>query len=103
VAAALAVVLVGSGCAALTGDTGADEVDQFLAALNRGDVTGAAALTTDPAAAGETIIASVEGMGLPAISATTTGDDGRPDRDPVTVEITWDMGAAGADDEGGEN
>ncbi|WP_404850651.1 penicillin-binding transpeptidase domain-containing protein [Dietzia kunjamensis] len=103
VAAALAVVLVGSGCAALTGDTGADEVDQFLAALNRGDVTGAAALTTDPAAAEETIIASVEGMGLPAISATTTGDDGRPDRDPVTVEITWDMGAAGADDEGGEN
>ncbi|PZQ66261.1 MAG: hypothetical protein DI550_23895, partial [Escherichia coli] len=54
-------------------------------------------------AAEETIIASVEGMGLPAISATTTGDDGRPDRDPVTVEITWDMGAAGADDEGGEN
>lgn len=101
-AAALAVVLVGSGCAALTGDTGADEVDQFLTALDRGDVTGAAELTTDPAAAEKTITASVEGMGMPAISATTTGDDGRPDRDPVTVEITWDMGTAGGDqDEGG--
>src|SRR5690606_38080014 len=97
VAAALAVVVVGSGCAALTGDTGADEVDQFLAALTRGDVAAAAALTTDPAAAEETIIASVEGMGLPGSSAATTGDDGRPDRDPVTVEITWDMGTAGGD------
>src|SRR5690606_38479268 len=131
VAAALAVVVVGSGCAALTGDTGADEADQFLAALTRGDVAGAAALptdpavvvrsgcaalaadpgagavdqclpapprgavagaaalTTDPAAAEETILASVEGLGLPGSSAATSGDDGRPDRDQVTVEITW--------------
>ena len=97
VAATLAVTLVGSGCAALTGDTGADELDQFLDALSRGNVPAAAELTTDPEAAQEALSASVTGMGFPTLSATTTGEDRRPDRGPVAVEITWDMGTAGED------
>ena len=102
VAAALAVVLAGSGCAALTGDTGAGELDRFLDELSRGNLPAAAELTTDPDAARAEISTSVTGMGFPTISATTTGDDRRPDRDPVPVEITWDMGTAGADGEEGE-
>ena len=55
VAAVLTVALGGTGCAALTGDTGSDELQQFLSALEAGDVAGAAAMTTDPAAAEETL------------------------------------------------
>ncbi|WP_236885309.1 penicillin-binding transpeptidase domain-containing protein [Dietzia massiliensis] len=108
VAAALAVVMVGSGCAALTGDTGSDELQQFLSALEAGDVAGAAAMTTDPAAAEETLAANIESMGFtPTLSIDTPEGDRRPDKDPVPVEITWDMGVAGGgggegdDDEGG--
>ena len=102
-AAALAIVVAGSGCAALTGETGSDELQQFLTALEAGDAAGAAALTTDPAAAEETLAANIRSMGFtPTLSAGTPDGDRRPDRDPVTVEITWDMGAAGDDrDEGG--
>ncbi len=96
VAAALAVVLTGSGCAALTGETGSDELQQFLTALEGGDLAGAAALTTDPAAAEEVLTANVRSMGYtPTLSAETPDGDRRPDRDPVPVEITWDMGPAG--------
>ena len=100
-AAALVVVMAASGCAALTGDTGADELDRFLDALSRSDVESAAALTTDPVAAQESITASIEGMAWPTISAATTGNNDRPDRDPVAVEITWDLGTPGGsnDDE----
>ncbi|AVZ40626.1 penicillin-binding protein [Dietzia sp. JS16-p6b] len=102
-AAALAAALTGTGCAALTGDTGSDELQQFLSALSSGDLGGAAALTTDPAAAQETLEANVLAMGFtPTLSARTPDGDRRPDRDPVPVEITWDMGTSGndqADDE----
>ena len=95
-AAILAVALAGSGCAALTGDTGSDELQQFLSALEAGDVAGAAALTTDPVAAQESLSANIESMGFtPALSIDTPEGDRRPDKDPVPVEITWDMGVAG--------
>lgn len=95
VAAGLAVVLAGSGCAALTGDTGSAELQQFLTALEVGDLAGAAALTTDPAAAEQVLAANVRSMGgTPTLSAETPDGDRRPDRDPVPLEITWDMGPA---------
>ncbi|MFN7244890.1 MAG: penicillin-binding protein, partial [Dietzia cercidiphylli] len=97
VATALTVALTGAGCAALTGDTGADELDRFLDELSRGNLPAAVELTTNPEAAQESVSASITGMGMPTISATTTGGN-RPDRDPVAVEITWDMGAPGGDD-----
>ena len=98
-AVALAVVVTGSGCAALTGDTGSDELQQFLSALEDGDLAGAAALTTDPAAAERALTASIDQMPRPTLSADTPDGDRRPDSDPVTVAITWDFGAAGDEDE----
>lgn len=98
VSAALVVVITGSGCAALTGDTGADEMDRFLTALSSGDVAAAAALTTDPGAAERDLTANLEGLGMPTVSAATTGEDDRPDREPVTVEITWGLATAGGEE-----
>ena len=91
-AAALAVVMVGSGCAALTGDTGSDELQEFLSTLERGDLAAAAALTTDPAAAEEALTASVAGLGYPTLATDTPDGDRRPDQDPVAVQFTWDLG-----------
>lgn len=107
VAVALSAALAGTGCAALTGDTGSDELQRFLTTLESGDIAGAAALTTDPAAAQETLEANIRSMGFaPTLSAETPEGDRRPDRDPVPVEITWDMGTAGEsqndDDEAGD-
>ena len=93
VAAVLTVALGGTGCAALTGDTGSDELQQFLSALEAGDVAGAAAMTTDPAAAEETLAANIESMGFtPTLTIDTPEGDRRPDKDPVPVEITWGHG-----------
>lgn len=99
VATALAVSLAGTGCAALTGDTGSDELEQFLSALESGDLPGAAALTTDPEAAQESLNTSITGLGFPTLSFDTPDGDRRPDRDPVAVEFTWDFGTPGDDDE----
>lgn len=96
VAAALVVVVAGTGCAALTGDTGADELRDFREALAGGDVTRAAALTTAPEAAQEALTASLAGMGYPVLASSTPDGDRRPDRDPVTVEYTWTLAADGA-------
>ena len=90
-AATLAVVMVGSGCAALTGDTGTDELRAFLDAVTSGDIEQAAAATTDPTAAEQALTASIAGMGYPAVTATTPDGDRRPDSDPVAVEFTWDL------------
>ena len=99
-AAGLVVVMVGSGCAALTGDTGSDELQEFLSTLEHGDLAGAAALTTDPAAAEEALTASIAGLGYPKLATDTPDGDRRPDQDPVAVEFTWDLGD-GADDGAG--
>lgn len=98
-AAALAVTLAGTGCATLTGDTGSDELEQFLSALESGDLAGAAALTTDPEAAQESLNTSITGLGFPTLSYDTPDGDRRPDREPVAVEFTWDFGAPGDDDD----
>ncbi|MDX2356419.1 penicillin-binding transpeptidase domain-containing protein [Dietzia sp. PP-33] len=91
VAATLAVALAGGGCAALTGDTGADELQQFVDEIARGNIEGAAALTTDPAAAQELIDANRGTLGGSISTASTTGSDRRPDKDPVPLEITWTL------------
>ena len=100
-AAGLVVVMLGSGCAALTGDTGSDELGQFLSALETGDLAGAAALTTDPAAAEESLTASVAGLGYPALSTSADGD--RPDQEPVPVEFTWNLGDGSGGEEQGDD
>ncbi|HHX86459.1 MAG TPA: penicillin-binding protein [Actinomycetales bacterium] len=89
-AAALAVALVGTGCAAITGDTGSDELQQFIDELSRGNLTAAAALTTDPETAEARLTETIPAFGTIG-SAATTGSDRRPDKDPVPLEITWDL------------
>lgn len=96
-AAALAVALAGSGCAALFGDTGADELEQFLTALETGDHAAAAALTTDPAGAEEALALIIPSEPRPSVSAETPEGDDRPDSEPVAIEYTWDFGTAGQD------
>ncbi|MDV7999784.1 penicillin-binding transpeptidase domain-containing protein [Rhodococcus sp. IEGM 1408] len=90
-AAAVTVALAGNGCAALTGDTGADELQQFVDEMARGDIAGAAALTTDPAAAEEQINANRTTLAGSISTASTTGSDRRPDKDPVPLEIRWTL------------
>lgn len=99
-AAALAVVMVGAGCAALTGDTGSDELQEFLSTLERGDLAAAAALTTDPATAEQALTASVAGLGYPTLTTDTPDGDRRPDQEPVAVQFTWDLGDGDDDAEG---
>ena len=101
-AAGLVVVMTGSGCAALTGDTGSDELQEFLSTLERGDLAAAAALTTDPAAAEEALTASIAGLGYPTLTTDTPDGDRRPDQDPVAVEFTWDLGDGEDDAAGGD-
>ena len=104
-AAALAVALAGSGCAALFGDTGADELEQFLTALETGDHAAAAALTTDPAGAEEALALIIPSEPRPSVSAETPEGDDRPDSEPVAIEYTWDFGTAGQnqDDDGDDD
>ncbi len=90
-AGAVVIALVGTGCATLTGDTGADELGQFLDALSAEDLAGAAELTSDPDSATNDLTSNNNGMQQPDITATTAGGDSRPDRDPVALEITWTM------------
>lgn len=100
-AAALAVALAGTGCAALTGDTGSDELQEFLTVLERGDIAGAAALTTDPAAAEGALTEIIPSITRPTLAAETPDGDRRPDSEPVKIEFTWDFGTAGQDDDDG--
>ena len=99
VAVALAVSLAGTGCAALTGDTGSDELQQFLTTRESGDLAAAAEMTTDPDAARESLESNITAMGFsPTLSTDTPEGDRRPDKDPVPVEITWDIPAPEDDD-----
>lgn len=99
VAATLAVALAGSGCAALTGDTGSDELQRFLTTLETGNIAEAAALTTDPVVAEESLTRIIPSAPRPALSADTPDGDRRPDSEPVKVEYTWDFGTAGEEDD----
>lgn len=85
---ATATVLSLPACA-----TGPDQpetiAEEFAAALDVGDVAGAAALTTDPAAAETTIGALFEGLGNddPSVSVAGTGDG-----DTFDLDVRWTFG-----------
>ncbi|SUE15554.1 putative penicillin-binding protein [Rhodococcus gordoniae] len=85
---ATATVLSLPACA-----TGPDQpetiAEEFAAALDAGDVAGAAALTTDPAAAETTIGALFEGLGNddPSVSVAGTGDG-----DTFDLDVRWTFG-----------
>lgn len=86
--ALLAVLVISTACS-----TGPDQPDtiaqQFAAALDAGDVSAAAALTTDPAAAGTTITALFDGLGNsdPTVTVVSVGDE-----DTFALDVAWNFG-----------
>lgn len=63
---------------------------RFAEALTGDDIAAAAALTDDPARAGDTLAALYEGLGKEGTFAVTGVED-----DTFTLEATWKLGAAG--------
>ena len=74
---ALALLVAAAGCG-LFGDRGPDAaVGAFLTAWSAGDDRGAAALTDDPPAATELLVATREALGAPAVDRRAgAGADG---------------------------
>ncbi|MFI5718502.1 penicillin-binding transpeptidase domain-containing protein [Nocardia sp. NPDC051750] len=88
------VLLTILGLALAGCSTGPDEPDtvagRFTDALNSDDTAAAAALTDDPARAGETLAALYDGLGKDATFAVTGVED-----DTFTLEATWKLGDQG--------
>ncbi len=90
--AALAVLLLTTGCGAF-GGTGPDEVvDAYLAAWTTGDVPAAAALTDDPAGATDVLTAARDALAPVALTATPGLVREADDRATASVDVTWDLG-----------
>ncbi|MFI9534226.1 penicillin-binding transpeptidase domain-containing protein [Nocardia fusca] len=85
--AALGLALAGCSSAPPEPDTVAE---RFTEALNSDDVGAAAALTDDPARAGETLGSLYDGLGKEATFAVAEVHE-----DTFTLEATWKLGAEG--------
>ena len=87
------MLLAISGCG-LFGGSGPDAaVGAFLAAWSAGDDRGAAALTDDPAAAAELLVATREALGAPRLTAELEQVRTATDRAAASVSLSWDLGA----------
>jgi len=86
-------VLLGvTGCG-LFGRSGPEEaISGFLAAWSAGDDRGAAALTDDPAAAAELLVATRESLEAKGLSATVEQVRTATDRAAASISISWDLG-----------
>jgi Penicillin binding protein transpeptidase domain/NTF2-like N-terminal transpeptidase domain len=90
--AALALLVAAGGCG-LWGDRGPDAaVGAFLTAWSAGDDRGAAALTDDPAAATELLVATREALGAPRLTAELEQVRTATDRAAASVSLSWDLG-----------
>jgi cell division protein FtsI/penicillin-binding protein 2 len=88
VAAAAAVILFVRGAE----PPGPGEaLDPFVAAWTRGDDHGAAALTTDPRAAGAALVANRRGLDAARVSASVASVDEGDDTARATVRLRWDV------------
>jgi cell division protein FtsI/penicillin-binding protein 2 len=86
------VLLATAGCG-LFRDTGPeDTVTAFLAAWSAGDDAGAAALTDDPAQAGEQLVAARTALEPESLSATLGQVRTATDRATAAVDVTWRLG-----------
>ena len=89
----VAVLVAASGCG-LFGDRGPEAaVTAFLTAWSSGDDRGAAALTDDPAAAAELLVAAREALGGPRLTAELAQVRTATDRAAASVDLSWDLGA----------
>jgi cell division protein FtsI/penicillin-binding protein 2 len=73
-----------------------EALDPFVAAWTRGDDRGAAALTTDPRAAGAALVANRRGLDGARVHAAVTSVDERDDTARATVLMRWDVPGIGA-------
>jgi cell division protein FtsI/penicillin-binding protein 2 len=73
-----------------------EALDPFVAAWTRGDDRGAAALTTDPRAAGAALGANRRGLDGARVHAAATSVDERNDSARATVLMRWDVPGIGA-------
>ena len=73
-----------------------EALDPFVAAWTRGDDRGAAALTTDPGAAGAALAASRRGLDGARVDASVTSVAEQGDSARATVLMRWDVAAIGA-------
>ena len=88
VAAAAAVILFVRGAE----PPGPGEaLDPFVAAWTRGDDHGAAALTTDPRAAGAALVANRRGLDGARVSASVVSVEEGDDTARATVRLRWDV------------
>ncbi|WP_219417885.1 penicillin-binding transpeptidase domain-containing protein [Pseudonocardia nigra] len=91
-AAALVVLLATVGCG-LFGDDGPEEtVTGFLAAWSAGDTGAAAALTDDPAAAGELLAATRDALAPEALVAELAQVRTASGEATASVDVTWRFG-----------
>ncbi|WP_235681229.1 penicillin-binding transpeptidase domain-containing protein [Tomitella gaofuii] len=84
---AVSAALLLSGCGVFGSDDG--PMDRFAAAFNKGDVAAAAELTTDPAAARETLQAVFDGIGDTEAHMDTPDGDGAE----LPTEFDWTVPA----------
>jgi cell division protein FtsI/penicillin-binding protein 2 len=93
VAAAAAVILFVRGAAP---PAPSEALDPFVAAWSRGDDRGAAALTTDPAAAGAALAANRRGLDGARVKATTQDVAKQGDTARATLRLSWNVPGIGA-------
>jgi cell division protein FtsI/penicillin-binding protein 2 len=97
-----ALVLVAVAAAVIVFVRGAEPpgpgeaLDPFVAALTRGDDRGAAALTSDPRAAGAALVANRRGLDGARVNATVTSVDEGDDTARATVLMRWEVPGIGA-------
>jgi cell division protein FtsI/penicillin-binding protein 2 len=90
--AALGVLLATAGCGLFGDDGPQDAVDAFLAAWSAGDPAAAAALTDDPAAAGEQLAATRDALAPEALLAEAAQVRTAGERASASVDVTWQLG-----------
>ena len=73
-----------------------EALDPFVAAWTRGDDRGAAALTSDPRAAGTALVANRRGLDGARVNATVTSVDEGDNTARATVLMRWDVPGIGA-------
>jgi cell division protein FtsI/penicillin-binding protein 2 len=90
--AALAVLVAASGCGLFRDDGPEQAAGAFAAAWSAGDDAGAAALTDDPAAAGELLAATRSALAPRGLAVTVEQVRTATDRATASVEVSWDLG-----------
>jgi cell division protein FtsI/penicillin-binding protein 2 len=91
--AALGVLSGVAGCGLFEGDGPGETLDAFLSAWSAGNDVAAAALTDDPAAAGEVLAAARAALSPVGLVATAGQVREATERATASVDVRWDLGS----------